>query len=233
MSIWFVVPAAGVGSRFGGDLPKQYITLSGKTIIEHTLERLLAVKPSGIVVAISPEDELWHTLGVSRHPLVRSVTGGSERAHSVSHALAALAEQAADDDWVLVHDVARPCVRVDDILRLLDTLKESSVGGILAAPASDTIKVVTERCKVTKTLDRSVLWSAMTPQMFRYGLLTESLTQALLQKIIPTDEAMAVELAGFSPEVVPGCRDNIKITRQEDLAIAAAILAWQADQFGQ
>ncbi|MCK9505736.1 MAG: 2-C-methyl-D-erythritol 4-phosphate cytidylyltransferase [Porticoccaceae bacterium] len=233
MSFWFVVPAAGVGSRFGGDIAKQYALLAGKTVIEHTLERLLAVKAAGIVVAIHPEDVHWKTLEISRHPLIRSVTGGSERVHSVSHALAALAEQAADDDWVLVHDVARPCVRVDDIQRLLETLKDSPVGGILAAPVSDTIKVVADGSKITNTQNRSTLWSAMTPQMFRYGLLVESLSQALLQQIIPTDESMAVELAGFSPEAVPGCRDNIKITREEDIAIAAAILSWQAEQLGQ
>ncbi|MGD9661262.1 MAG: 2-C-methyl-D-erythritol 4-phosphate cytidylyltransferase [Porticoccaceae bacterium] len=233
MSFWFVVPAAGVGSRFGGDEPKQYALLAGKTVIEHTLERLLAVKPSGIVVAIHPDDQRWQTLDISRHPLIRSVTGGTERVHSVSHALAALAEQAADDDWVLVHDVARPCVRIEDIQRLQETLKDSSVGGILAAPVSDTIKIVADGCKITRTQNRSTLWSAMTPQMFRYALLSDSLTQALLQKIIPTDEAMAVELAGFSPEVVPGCRDNIKITREEDMAIATAILAWQVEQRGE
>lgn len=228
MTFWFVVPAAGIGSRFGGDLPKQYLPVCGKRIIEHTLERLISLEPAGIVVAISPGDTLWPTLSISSHPLIHCVAGGEERADSVTNALALLAGMAARDGWVLVHDVARPCVRVEDIARLIRELKDSPVGGILAVPVSDTLKEVGADLRIEKTRDRSTLWAAMTPQMFRIGLLRQALEQAKQKKRVPTDEAMAVELAGFRPVVVSGSRDNIKITRPEDLAIAEAILGWQA-----
>ncbi len=230
MKIWFVVPAAGSGRRLGGDIPKQYLALAGKRVVEHTLERLLTLAPAGAVVAVSAGDTLWPTLAISRHPLVRTAAGGAERADSVANALALLAGEAAGDDWVLVHDVARPCVRVADIELLIQRLENSPVGGILAAPVSDTLKRVSATRAIEGTEDRSRLWAAMTPQMFRYGLLTRALAAALDQGSKPTDEAMAVELLGYSPLVVEGHRDNIKITRREDLAIAETILHWQQRQ---
>lgn len=232
MKFWFVVPAAGIGSRFGGDVPKQYRTVCGKRIIEHTLERLISLEPEGILVAVSPDDALWSTLPICRHPLVSSVDGGGERADSVMKALGSLRSRAGEDDWVLVHDVARPCVRAEDIARLIHGVKDSSVGGILAMPVSDTLKQVGTDFHIEQTRDRSTLWAAMTPQMFPLGLLMHSLDLAKARSIVPTDEAMAVELAGFAPLVVPGSRDNIKITRPEDLAIAEAILRWQQQPSG-
>ncbi|MEZ5528548.1 MAG: 2-C-methyl-D-erythritol 4-phosphate cytidylyltransferase [Porticoccaceae bacterium] len=226
---WIVVPAAGVGSRFGGVIPKQYQTLAGKTVIEHTLERLLSVDNAIVVVAVNPEDDHWSRLPVFEHPRIRTVHGGRERADSVRLALECLSREAHTDDWVLVHDVARPCVRVAEIRHLLDTLKDHKVGGVLAVPVSDTVKRVDRGDDIAATEDRARLWLAQTPQMFRYGLLSWSLKTAVRQQWQPTDESQAVERLGHVPLVVEGCRDNIKITRREDLAIAEAILRYQRE----
>ncbi len=225
---WFVVPAAGTGRRFGTDLPKQYATVAGKTVIEHTLERLLALQPRGLVVAVAPGDTLWRSLELSRHPLVHTVEGGAERADSVRRALAALTDEARDGDWVLVHDVARPCVTRADIRKLIQATTGGD-GGLLAAPVSDTLKQVGADHQVDKTLDRSALWAAMTPQMFPFALLREALDKARADGWTPTDEAAAVEALGRAVRVVQGRRDNIKITLREDLAIAETILRWQGD----
>ena len=227
MNLWIVVPAAGVGKRFGSAVPKQYLTLAGKLVIEHTLERLLALQPQALLVAISNEDRRWPMLGVSGLPGIRTVTGGAERADTVRLALAALQSQAVEDDWVLVHDVARPCVRVADIQALQARLAGSSVGGILAAPVSDTLKIDDGESGIEATADRNRFWAAMTPQMFRYGLLRRALEHCREAQVNPTDEAMAVELLGYRPALVEGRRDNIKITRPEDMAMAATILAGQ------
>ncbi|TNF03981.1 MAG: 2-C-methyl-D-erythritol 4-phosphate cytidylyltransferase [Gammaproteobacteria bacterium] len=224
---WIVVPAAGVGSRFGGALPKQYQSLAGKTVVEHTLERLLAVNDAIVVVAVHPDDKYWTELPVFEHPRIRTVHGGKERADSVRLALECLTREAHTDDWVLVHDVARPCVRVTEIQHLINTLSDHKVGGILAVPVSDTVKRVEQGDNIAGTEDRSKLWLAQTPQMFRYGLLSWSLNTAVRQQWQPTDESAAVERLGHIPQIVEGSRDNIKITRQEDLEIAEAIMKYQ------
>ena len=227
MNYWFVVPAAGTGRRFGSDIPKQYLEIAGKKVIERTLERLLSMAPAGVVVAINGSDRDWNTLPLSRHPLVHTVEGGAERPDSVRLALSFLEERLDPGDWVLVHDVARPCITVGDISRLLETLAEDDVGGILAAPVSDTIKRGDAAGGVEATEDRSRLWAAMTPQMFRFGLLVRALDHCAGQGVVPTDEAMAVELLGLRPRLVAGRGDNIKVTRPEDRAIAETILRWQ------
>lgn len=224
---WIVVPAAGTGKRFGSVIPKQYQTLAGQTVIEHTLERLLAVNAGVIVVAVHPNDSHWSRLSVFEHPRIRTVHGGAERADSVRLALECLSREAHADDWVLVHDVARPCVRVAEIRHLIDSLVDHPVGGLLAVPASDTVKRVEQDGTIVATEDRSTLWLAQTPQMFRYGLLSWSLKTAARQQWQPTDESQAVERLGHRPRVVEGSRDNIKITRREDLAIAEAIMGFQ------
>lgn len=230
---WIVVPAAGQGSRFGGILAKQYQSLAGKTVIEHTLERLLLVGQSIIVVAIHPDDSHWTRLPVFNHPRIRTVHGGKERSDSVRLALDCLQREAHVDDWVLVHDVARPCVRVADINKLIDAVKTHSVGGILATSVSDTVKQVDCQGIVTATVNRADLWLAQTPQMFRYGLLRWSLNTAYRQQWQPTDEAAAVEKLGHLSLAVEGSRDNIKITRREDLTIAEAIIGFQSESLGQ
>lgn len=231
MNTWIIVPAAGVGRRFGGEIPKQYQQLLGKLVIEHTLERLLQLEDVQIVAAVSSEDTLWQTLSVFQNPRIQTTIGGEERADSVRLALESLQGKAQKDDWVLVHDVARPCVRVQDIQYLMITLASHKVGGVLAIPVSDTVKRVLNESNIDSTEDRSQLWAAQTPQMFRYGLLLESLQKAVQQQYQPTDESAAIEQLGYTPCVVEGSRDNIKITRLEDMAIAEAIMNYQQSSY--
>ena len=234
MTTWVVVPAAGVGRRFGGDTPKQYQQLLGKPVIEHTLERLLELEDAQIVVAVSSADTQWQKLSVFQSPRIQTVIGGDERADSVRLALETLQGKAKQDDWVLVHDVARPCVRVQDIKNLLTQLASHTVGGILATPISDTVKRIVKQTAhqsdIDSTEDRTQLWAAQTPQMFRYGVLLESLQTAVKQQHQPTDESAAIEQLGYTPSVVEGSRDNIKITQLEDMAIAEAIMKYQQEQ---
>lgn len=231
MKCWFVVPAAGTGSRFGGAIPKQYSMLNGKTIVEHTLDKLLSLDGAGVVVALNPEDQCWQQLDVFKRSDVHRVAGGEERADSVLAALRYLEGRVSGDDWVLVHDVARPCVQPADVRRLIRAvgtdLNSSNGGAILAAPVSDTLKQADDNQCIQGTRDRQNLWAAMTPQMFPYNLLRNALEKAMAQNVRITDEAMAVELAGYKPKLVAGCRDNIKVTHAEDLAIAETILRWQ------
>jgi len=215
-----VVPAAGIGRRMGAAVPKQYLELAGRPVLQHTLERLLAVKEvRHVMVALAAEDDRWPELSVASHPRVLTTVGGAERADSVLAGLRSLEDIATAEDWVLVHDAARPCLRPDDVVRLLERLAEDPVGGILALPSVDTLKEV-EAGTIRKTLDRGRVWRALTPQMFRYGLLRESLEQALVAGRVITDEANAIEHAGLQPKIVEGSPDNIKITRPEDLPLA-------------
>ncbi|QXP91736.1 2-C-methyl-D-erythritol 4-phosphate cytidylyltransferase [Methylococcus capsulatus] len=224
---WIVVPAAGVGKRMGADIPKQYLDVAGKPVLQHTLERLLSVRRvTAVMVALGANDEFWPELPCSREPRVLATTGGRERADSVLSALTALAGRAADGDWVLVHDAARLCVTRDDIERLMETLEDDPVGGILALPVTDTLKTV-ENGTIQGSADRSRVWRALTPQMFRYRALKEALEAAARRGLTVTDEASALELAGLSPRVVEGRPDNIKITRPEDLPLAAFYLERQ------
>ena len=219
IKFWAIVPAAGVGKRMQADRPKQYLELAGKTVIEHALSRLLKADVfTAIVVAISEEDPYWPDLAISRHQKVITAPGGKERADSVLSGLKTIREQAADDDWVLVHDAARPCITTADIHHLINALVNDEVGGILALSSPDTLKQVQGLC-ITGTLDRSHIWRALTPQMFRYGMLKTALEQAQGNPAI-TDDASALELQGLQPKIVEGRPDNIKITRPEDLALA-------------
>ncbi|EIC29214.1 2-C-methyl-D-erythritol 4-phosphate cytidylyltransferase [Methylomicrobium album] len=226
IQFWAVVPAAGVGKRMQSDRPKQYLELAGKTVIERTLNRLLEAGVFGAVaVAVSTEDPYWPELEVSRHPSVITAPGGKERADSVLSALKSLHGQADDGDWVLVHDAARPCITSEDIRKLIDTLADDPIGGILALSSHDTLKDV-QGSSIVGTLDRRHIWRALTPQMFRYGMLKAALTEAEGNPAI-TDEASALELKGFKPKIVEGRADNIKITRPEDLALAMFYLEQQ------
>ncbi|TQV84606.1 2-C-methyl-D-erythritol 4-phosphate cytidylyltransferase [Exilibacterium tricleocarpae] len=225
---WVVVPAAGIGTRMGADKPKQYLSLLGQTVLEHTLQRLLSLAGiEGLVVAIHPFDDLWPALPLAQDPRIESVDGGHERCDSVLNGLRQLAPRAHKLDWVLVHDAARPCVRAETIHTLCEALREHLVGGILGVPVSDTLKRLDEHYGIQATLDRRALWYAQTPQMFRYGLLRQALEEAAANKRAVTDEASALEALGYCPRMVEGSRDNIKITRPEDLALAAMILSRQ------
>jgi len=219
LQFWAVVPAAGVGKRMLADRPKQYLPLMEKTVLDHTLLRLLDADIfSAVVVAISAADPYWSTLEISQHSRIIQAKGGKERADSVLSALHCLSNQANDEDWVLVHDAARPCLTVGDIHLLVESLKSEVVGGILALSSHDTLKQVQNKT-ISQTIDRRTIWRALTPQMFRYGLLKQAL-QAAVGNSAVTDEASALELQGYQPKIVEGRSDNIKITRPEDLALA-------------
>lgn len=226
MSLWCVVPAAGKGLRVGGDLPKQFLPLNGRTVIQCTLDRLSLLPTEAVIVAIAPTDVLARTLAYRDASLLRFVDGGAERADSVLAGLEAIANQAAEDDWVLVHDVARPCVRIEDIELLLSTIAHHPVGGLLANRVRDTMKRGVGD-EVAETVPRDDLWHALTPQVFRYGVLRDALQAARDEGVAVTDEAQAVERRGEKPLLVEAARDNIKITWPEDLQLAEAFLKLQ------
>lgn len=215
----------------GSDIPKQYLKLHGKTILEHTLRRLSQINAiDGIVVAIAKDDAWWPELQIEIAKPLKVVNGGAERCHTVQNGLHALKDECADDDWVLVHDAARPCVRVEDIDMMIQTLCTHEAGGLLGMPVRDTMKRTDAGSRVQATVDRDNLWHALTPQMFRYGLLNKALENALTDQFLVTDEASAMEYAGFSPQMVEGHGDNIKITRPEDLALADFYLQHQLNR---
>ncbi|ADP11596.1 2-C-methyl-D-erythritol 4-phosphate cytidylyltransferase [Erwinia sp. Ejp617] len=213
-----VVPAAGVGSRMLSGCPKQYLTLCGKTILEHSLHALLAHPAvNRVVVALSPQDSHFHQLPIARDARVSTVTGGLQRADSVLAGLQA----ARDAQWALVHDAARPCLHPEDLARLLALTASSKVGGILAAPVRDTMKrAISGRSNIDHTVEREALWHALTPQLFPLELLRDCLLRALGEGANITDEASALEYCGYHPELVNGRSDNLKVTRPEDLALA-------------
>lgn len=222
---WAVIPAAGIGSRMGADRPKQYLPLAGKTVLEHSLVRLLDhADIAGAVVAIASEDPYWEALHFQHHKPLWIAPGGEERCASVLNALTVLAEHAAADDWVLVHDAARPCVRQADIGKLIQTCRAHPVGGLLAVPVKDTIKQAarddSQVPSVRATLDRSSLWHAQTPQMFRLLALQQALSSAMATGVMVTDESSAMECAGHAPLLVQGHTDNLKITHPEDVDLA-------------
>ena len=225
-SIWAVVPAAGAGRRMSTTIPKQYLPLGEKTVLEHTLDTLLACRQlAGVVVLLSADDGYWPDLQERySSQSLEVVTGGAERCHSVLNGLTHLAGKAAADDWVLVHDAARPCVRQTDIDTLIDTLSATSHGGLLGVPVADTMKQVDGDGRVTATVVREGLWHAYTPQMFRLDRLRTALQHAIDNDLLVTDEASAMERAGYQPQMVQGQRDNIKITVPSDLEQAAFYL---------
>ncbi|HET9693764.1 MAG TPA: 2-C-methyl-D-erythritol 4-phosphate cytidylyltransferase [Steroidobacteraceae bacterium] len=222
---WAVVPAAGQGSRFGAVVPKQYAPMLGSPLLGWTLRALLAEESlAGIVVALADDDQHWAGLDESRHPRILTCPGGVRRELSVASALAALAGRAADTDWVLVHDAARPCLRHDDLQALFSELAADPVGGLLAIPVSDTLKRADGAACIAETVSRDELWRALTPQMFRFGLLQRALALCIERGRTVTDEASAIECLGLRPRLVRGHADNIKVTNPEDATLAAAIL---------
>ena len=226
--IWAIVPAAGQGQRFSDVQPKQFFELNGQLIAEHSLSRLLAVSQiEKIIVPSDIQSVLWTQIPSINNSKIRQVKGGEQRAHSVLNGLLAIDQKASDNDWVLVHDIARPCITADDINKLILLVKDHSVGGILVARVDETLKKVGSDNHVSATVDRTQHRLAQTPQMFRYGLLKDAISACFEENIIPTDEASAIEHAGHKVLSVEGRRDNIKITRQEDLAIASAIMKTQ------
>lgn len=226
---WALIPAAGVGRRMTAARPKQFLTLGNKSILAHTVTVFLE-NPliRGVVVVLGPDvdrDLLDLPNGAGR---LFQVTGGAERVDSVRNGLAFLAERGQPDDWVLVHDAARPCLPAADLQCLLDTLADDPVGGLLAVPSTDTLKYSDGRGGVAETLNRERVWRALTPQMFRLGVLDTALTAAAARGWAPTDESSAVEAAALgTPRLIEGSPMNIKITRPEDLDTALMYLIKQ------
>ena len=218
-----IVPAAGSGSRFGAEKPKQYLDLLGRPLIFHTLKALTACPDiERVWVVLAPDDPWWPRFDWSElgAKLETVRCGGATRAESVTNGLQAAAMVAAADDWVLVHDAARPCISATMLDALFADLAQDPVGGILAVPVADTLKRADTEQRVAATEPRDGLWQAQTPQMFRYGLLGDA-----LQKCRDvTDEAGAVEALGLKPKLVRGDATNLKVTYPADLALAAMIL---------
>ncbi|MFT6464196.1 2-C-methyl-D-erythritol 4-phosphate cytidylyltransferase [Halopseudomonas sp.] len=219
LPFWVVIPAAGVGSRMQADRPKQYLPLGDRALIEHTLDCFLGQPGlNGLVVCLAADDAWWPALACAADQRIQRAGGGRERADSVLSGLHKLTELGAlDSDWVLVHDAARPHLAATDLHKLLDSLQDDPVGGLLAVPVRDTLKQADADGRVTATPDRSLFWQAYTPQMFRLGALRQALADALACGALITDEASAMERAGFAPRLIEGRADNIKVTRPEDM----------------
>ena len=226
-SLWVIVPAAGRGNRMATTLPKQYLPLLHQTVIEITLKKLLAINHvTKIIVSLHPEDHHWQTLHCAQNPKIQTVVGGKERSDSVLAALKYIQHQAGEMDWIMVHDAARACILNETIERMLAAIKDEEIGGVLAVASDDTLKQVTDQ-RIHSTLDRRTIWRAQTPQIFRYQLLYQCLSQAIARNHAITDDASAIEMAGYTPKIIAGRKDNIKITHPEDLRIAEFILKQQ------
>jgi 2-C-methyl-D-erythritol 4-phosphate cytidylyltransferase len=223
-TLWCVVPAAGRSVRAGGEIPKQYRPIAGKPMLMHTLTRL-ATHPriAGLMVVLAPKDPYWAGMGNLRGKPVRTAEGGEERADSVLAGLRALRDLVQDSQFILVHDAARPCVRSDDITRLVE-LGVAAGGALLAAPMHDTLKRAGTDNRVVVTEPRDARWRALTPQLFRYGELVAALEAARKANVVITDEAMAMERAGNRPLLVEGSADNIKVTTAPDFALAEFLI---------
>lgn len=231
--LWTLVPAAGIGVRMQADRPKSYLSLNGRYLIDITLERLLAVSSiKQIQLALHPEDRWWPATESSSRDNVLPYIGGAQRADSVRAGLEVIRSRATPEDWVMVHDVARPCVSAADIESLLTALAGHPVGGLLALPIVDTVKQVAADGTVERTVDRALLWRALTPQVFRFHVLDRALRQAREHSLAVTDEASAVESLGLRPLVVRGRADNIKVTLPEDLALAGWFLGTASEGSG-
>lgn len=229
--LWTIVPAAGVGSRVGADCPKQYLPLTeNDTLLESTLKRLFEVPAiEQVTLVLGADDGYWPELTLSGDARIERAVGGKERCDSVLNGLLSLAEKAAQDDWVLVHDAARPCVRVSDIENMLASCEQNNQGGILAMRVRDTMKQAAG-LNIAQTIDRSQLWHAFTPQCFRYGELVNALQIALSDGFAVTDEASAMEYAGQSPLLIESHSDNIKVTLPQDIHLARFYLQQQAEE---
>lgn len=231
MRYWLVMPAAGSGRRFGAALPKQYASLAGRTVIEWSLAPFVAdPRCAGIRVVLAAGDTHWQRLKLEDPAdRLRAVEGGAARWQSVQRGLAALPAQALDD-WVLVHDAARPCLTRQELELLLEALAQSPDGALLALPLADTLKrsrSIGAAQVAESTLDRAALWRAQTPQALRGRALAAALARCAAERQAPTDEAQAAEACGLAPRLVPGFATNIKITSAGDLRLAAAILSAQ------
>lgn len=215
-----IIPAAGTGNRMQNALPKQYLLLAGKPIISHVIQVFFNnPRISNIHLALSVEDEFWRSLTLNPDTKLKlHYTGGASRAETVLNTLHAI--DVADDDWILVHDAARPGLNAGLLDKLLDTLQNDDIGGLLALPVADTLKLSDETNHVKKTVSRQSLWQAQTPQMFRYATLKKALGEF---GKMATDEAEAIESLGLQPKLVQGELSNLKVTYPQDLQMLEAL----------
>jgi len=225
MSRYFaLLPAAGIGARMGSDHPKQYLALAGRTMLWHAIHAFEGIESVlRTYVVLAPDDPHWDRYdwsGLEKLNLLRC--GGATRAETVANGLKAMAGEVDDDDWILVHDAARPCVSAPLLGRLLAELADDTVGGILAAPVADTLKRAGEGGRILETVSREQLWGAQTPQMFRHGLLSRALAHA---GAAVTDEASAVEALGLAPRLVASDMTNLKVTYPRDIEVAEWLLS--------
>ncbi len=230
---FLILPAAGSGRRMQVEAPKQYLGVAGKSLLQHSLEGLGAwPEIMRVAIALSADDTHWSRVAARLAPAlaakIATVAGGVERLHSVSNALNALRPLAADEDWVLVHDAVRPCVHPADVRKLMTELSDEEAGGLLASQVRETLKEDDEAGHVRRTVDRSRIWQAATPQMFRFAVLQRALERAIDTNMTATDEAAAVEALGLPVKLVAGRADNLKVTYPGDLLLAEAILQAQS-----
>jgi 2-C-methyl-D-erythritol 4-phosphate cytidylyltransferase len=231
VSFYALIPAAGSGTRLGSELPKQYLSLAGRTILWHAVRAVCVPPIESVFVVLAPGDlffaqQDWSAFGGRLEPLY---CGGETRRDSVYNGLVAAMAAIEANDWMLVHDAARPCLPRRDLETLMRETQDDEVGGILALPIAETVKKAAKdesgAQRVAATEDRSLLWLAQTPQMFRAALLLQALKRA---RGTPTDEAAAVEQMGLKPRLIAGSRENLKVTWPEDIAIAEGILKGRA-----
>lgn len=229
--VWAIVPASGVGHRMQGQKPKQYLPLDGKTIIEHTLDRLLSFDGiDGVVLVLRPDDRDWQTINYqSEKPLI-TTSGGELRQHSVFNGLLKLLGQKLDDPYAMVHDAVRPLVCHADLRKLIEAAIDHSAGALLALPITDTLKHQDQDSNIDRTVPRAGLWRAFTPQLFKAKLLHRALEQVIENDREVTDDASAIESLGLRPRLVECNAENIKITWPEDLSLATQILRRQQEE---
>jgi len=230
-AFWVVIPASGVGLRFSSTRPKQYWSIDGKTVLEHSIERFVDHDwVNQVIVAIADTDEHFQYLSCAKHPKVMKVQGGETRSHSVMSALCYIEKHAKPHDWVLVHDAVRPCLHQRDLQALLQ-LRDDPVGGLLAIPVADTLKKASVNNQIHETLSRESLWAAQTPQMFRLALLSEALALAHSTGQTVTDESSALEAMGYHPHLVLAEHPNPKLTYAADLSYIRSLLAIDAEVY--
>lgn len=227
MAMHFLFPAGGIGKRFGADKPKQLTQIAGKTVVEWTIESCLEADRKGMAfIGLAPDDIEGRQI-VERYSELTVFDAGTERFETVMNGLNFMLQTVHPNDWVLVHDIARPCVQAIDIQRLIDTCLVSQMGGILCQPITDTVKQATSLQCIPKTIDRSTLCAAQTPQCFRVKELRDALEQAINDSVEITDEASAIEYAGTEMNLIVGSSDNIKLTHEEDAALVEFYLKQQ------
>ena len=221
LSFSVVIPAAGIGKRVGADIPKQYLAILDKTIIEHSIAPFLAHPDiKKVIVSVAKNDQWFKTLSIAQHPKLTIVEGGKERVDSVLNALKTL----PNNDYVLVHDAARPCLQTSDIDKLISHARTTKTGAMLACRVRDTMKRTNQSNQIEHTVERQNLWHALTPQMFNNQQLITAISNIDEQHLI-TDEASAIELAGGSVTIIEGRSDNLKVTQSEDLLLAEFYLS--------